>query len=128
MASPEDLAGYNGDAHAPSGILFVHNGLHFELVINRDHPIGKGDAAGVADLIMESAITTIMDCEDSVAAVDGEEKALVYTNWLGLMKGDLTASFDKGEDGRARVKPGSYLYDFGRGGVDALWAISAAGP
>ncbi|MFA7505612.1 MAG: malate synthase G [Burkholderiaceae bacterium] len=96
LADPAGFVGYRGEAAAPSAILLRNRQLHAEIVIDRKHDIGATDAAGVADVLLEAAITTIMDCEDSIAAVDGEDKALVYRNWLGLMKGDLAEDVAKG--------------------------------
>jgi malate synthase len=96
LADPAQFAGYLGHPKAPDAVLLRSNGLHVELVFDRTHPIGARDQAGLADIVMESALSAIMDFEDSVACVDGADKAQAYGNWLGLMQGNLTAQLNKG--------------------------------
>ena len=95
LSQPEKYLGYMKNKENAFGLLFKNNNLHFEIQVDKEHPIGRTDAAGIKDILIESAITTIQDCEDSVAAVDGPDKTIVYKNLLGLMKGDLMETFEK---------------------------------
>lgn len=96
LVDPSKFIGYTGNPKAPDTVVLRNNGLHVQLVFDRAHMIGSRDQAALADVVLESAVSAIMDCEDSVACVDAEDKVVAYSNWLGLMKGDLTANLDKG--------------------------------
>ena len=110
LRNDAQLIGFHGDAAAPTAVLLKHNGLHFEIQIDASTPVGQTDAAGVKDILMEAALTTIMDCEDSVAAVDADDKVVIYRNWLGLMKGDLSEEVSKGGQSFTRTMNADRTY------------------
>jgi malate synthase len=120
LTHPGACRGFQGEADSPTMLLLVHHGLHLEVHIDRSHYIGRDDDAGISDVVLESAITTIQDCEDSVAAVDADEKVQVYRNWLGLMKGTLEARIAKGGESHLRRLNADRRYRAARGGEIVL--------
>ncbi|MGB0449230.1 MAG: malate synthase G, partial [Porticoccaceae bacterium] len=120
LASPEQFVGYSGSQESPGSILLINNRLHIEIQVDSSNPIGAADSAGIKDIVLESALTTIMDCEDSVAAVDAADKALAYSNWLGLNKGTLEETVVRGDSSFVRSMNPDRHYTAASGGQLSL--------